>query len=90
VLIEARLNAFSIHGCQSVRIPTLASLGLQVLYCPQIDAEQLGANVFAVGSEDLCHKKVPVGRMRVQVGKIVALDGKVEQAPAAWSNPEVE
>ncbi len=65
--------------------PTVTSLGLQVLYCPQIDSEQLRANVFTVGGEDLRHKKVSIGRPWVQVRKIIQLDGKVEQAdrPAA-------
>jgi hypothetical protein len=64
-LIQARLNAFSIRACQLVRRPTLASLGVQVLYSSQIDSEQLRANVFADGGEDLRHKKVPVGRLRM-------------------------
>jgi hypothetical protein len=79
------LNAFSIRGCQLVRSATITSLGLQVLYRPQIDSEQLRANVFAFGGEDLRHKKVSIGRLWVQVRKIIQLDGKVEQAhrPAA-------
>jgi hypothetical protein len=46
---------------------------------PQIDSEQLRANVFAFGGEDLRHEKVPVGRLREQVRKMIPLDSKVKQ-----------
>jgi hypothetical protein len=77
------LNSFSIRDAQLVGSPTITSLGLQALYRPQIDSEQLSANVFAIGGEDLRHEKVPVGRLREQIRKIIALDSEAKEAHRA-------